>query len=152
MDNKIDKLIEALQQGYATEQDKGAALKNISTFMSMSMISSLSKVSTNFEKLSNVLDAYITRFTTDYSTNLQANNVTTDDLFEKINSIQTRQIQLLDLYRKIIQSPQPLFPENTISEDEKNVLKLFKSFKTPEQKLKFLELCERELNLTDGSN
>ena len=110
MDNKIDKLIEALQQGYATEQDKGAALKNISTFMSMSMVSSLSKVSTNFEKLSNVLDAYITRFTMDYSTNLQANTVTTDDLFEKINSIQTRQIQLLDLYRKIIQSPPTTLP------------------------------------------
>ena len=63
-----------------------------------------------------------------------------------IKDIQGSQLRFADLYRKIVQSPKGIFPEDLISEEEKKVVKLFKSFKTPEEKQKFLQICQEHLN------
>ena len=54
----------------------------------------------------------------------------------------------LDLQRKIVQSPNKLFPEDTASAEERQLLELVKSFKTIEEKQKFFNIVEQAYNQT----
>ena len=62
-----------------------------------------------------------------------------------ITSLQNKQLQILELYRKIVQGKE-MFSTEILSDDERKVLKLLKSFKTPEEKEKFIKQCIQLLN------
>lgn len=139
----ITKLAELVRQGIADEKEQGLALKAIKTAMSVSMAEGMKNIMIPMQRLTVLADSAITvledRWVAESST------MPVKNLMNFIDGIQSKQIQILDLYRKTIQGNE-LISGETLSEEEKIVVKLFKSFKSNKEKEKFLELCRKELN------
>ena len=70
---------------------------------------------------------------------IEADTVSIEELRDFIDSTQSKQVQILELYRRVLQG-KDLFDSQTFSDDEKMVLKIFKSFKSKEDREKFVNI------------
>ena len=68
---------------------------------------------------------------------------------EHLIEISDMQVKILELERKIIQG-RDLMPSGLLSDDEKLVMKLLKSFSTKSEKQKFLALVQQQLTESNG--
>lgn len=141
--DKIVSVAKSISEGVATEEERGMALRSVQTNMAFSLITSMKSCETKLVILDNMLERLVNSFNDKLTVDVDAGSLSTETLFRYIQDIQAKQFQYLDLYRKIIQSPKGLFSEDVLSEEEKKVSQLFKSFKTQEERRKFLELCEK---------
>lgn len=138
-----ENLASIITDGIATEKEQGVALKAIRTAMSVSMAEGLKGIMAPSNRLAVLADSAIDLLEARWQA--ESSDMSVKSLMRFIESIQSKQIQILDLYRKTIQG-HDIISGDTLSEDEKMVLKLFKSFKTNEEKAKFLNLCKEALN------
>lgn len=142
---ELESVVHQIQEGIASEESRGMILRTVTTALSVQLVSSMDRLQKQMNRLSDMNDRIITRFEETVTPLLENDVVPHDKLFEYISVIQKNQAAFVDLYRKIIQSPNTLFPDNTMSEEERKVMQLFKSFNTPAQRKKFLELCEKAM-------
>lgn len=146
--NKLTEISPEVAEGTATDTEFSVALKAIQNAMSMTLVQRAGTLERSLARFDRLLDSAIEALTTKLSTQIEAETVDILSLTKFIESVQTKQIAIVDLYRKIVQG-NPLFTTDTLSEEEKLVLKLMKSFTTQEQKQKFLQLCKQQLELNE---
>ena len=72
---------------------------------------------------------------------LQEGVLTPSEIYEERKDLERRITALLNLERQIVQGKN-LFPEDTISEDDRKVLRLLSSIKTPVEREKFMRSLE----------
>lgn len=142
----IGALSNSISNGLASEQDVGLVLRTIQTTLSCKLLSNLESTNKGFEELNSLLQRCISKFNAQVTQLLEADAISHDELASVISSIQKNQLAFLELQRKIIQSPNKLFSDDLLSNDERKLLSLLKSFKTPEEKVKFLKLVSTALN------
>lgn len=147
--NDDKELLDLIRNGVASEKDQGAALKAIQTSMTLTMSLGVKNVMNSMSRMSALLDKAIDRYNNKFGTLLDSDAASVDEMMDYINTVQTKQIQLMDLYRKIVQG-RDMFAESGLSDNERMVLSLFKSFKTEEQKIKFINMCKDLLNEGDS--
>lgn len=145
MSNDIELLARNVADGVATEEQRGMATRAVQNQLSISLLGLLQSSTQSVNRLNELSERAIGIYIEKVSANLDQDLYLEGDLLKIINSLQDRQIQIAELYRKIIQSPKGLFSEDFLSEEEKKVMKLFKSFRTVEERKKFLELCSQQL-------
>ena len=68
----------------------------------------------------------------------------TKELLDEYREILGAQLSIIESQRKIVQG-KSLFPEETLSDDEKMVVRLFKSFSTEQEKKKFMNLVKETM-------
>lgn len=136
----------AIVNGTATEQEQGIALRALQTNLAAQMVSGLNGICKSLSNLDNLLNHAYMKLHDRYEVDLA--NMDSTHLLNIIDSIQSKQLQVLDLYRKVVQGKN-LFPEETISEEERKVLRLINSFTNDKDKKKFLALVD---NMLKSSN
>lgn len=135
-------LVEALESGIATSEQKGTAVKALQVKLATTLSNSTLVVLDKLQSITDLLDSVIAQL------RVRMVNLDTWDLKEVISVIdliESKQLQALDLLRKITQG-RPLFSDEILSEDEKKVVELFKSFETEDQKKEFLSIVEKHFN------
>ena len=129
-------------EGTATEAERGMVLRNIQTGLAGNLVAGLSDAMATINSFNAHLDRCINQLTLRLESDVQIMDAT--QLIDIITKIQTRQLATLDLYRKVVQG-KDLFPVETLSDEEKKVLKLIKSFRSKEEKDKFFQICSEML-------
>lgn len=137
--SNIEDLAKSIVAGTATEQDQGVALKALQNAMASSLISGLRTLDNTVVRLIGVSERLFDQLNTRMEVDVQ--NMQMNEVLRWIQTIQNNQIQILDLYRKVVQGRE-LFPSDTFSDEEKLVLQLMKSFRSQEDKQKFLDICK----------
>lgn len=138
----VNTLVEQVVEGTATESEVGVALKSLRNQMSVNLIKSLSQSYESISAFNEVLQDAIVKFSDHYTESAEVLEMET--LLKYIDVITSKQIALAELIRKTVQGRE-LFDSTTMSDDERKVLRLFKSFKSAEDKARFLHLVELEL-------
>lgn len=142
---QLQQIIEAVQQGTATLDEQGIILKAAQAHMSSVIVSMISDIHSTVLSLNPIIQRLTDKYTELTNNALDADIISREDVFNDLQSLQSKQLQIIDLYRKIVQSPNKLFADSDFSEDEKKVIRLLKSFKTAQEKQEFLKLCEEHL-------
>lgn len=143
--NDLEVIVKQIKEGISNEETVGMVLRTVQTALSCQLISTMDRLKSQMDRISTIQDRIITRFEQTVEPLLETDAIPHTQLFEYLTTIQKNQAATVDLYRKIVQSPNSLFPESMMSDEERKVMQLFKSFKTPAQKKKFLELCEKAM-------
>lgn len=137
----VERTADLIAKGVADEQQKGMALRNIKTGMSVKLSIGLDNLLGQLTRQSALLSKAIEKHNEMLEQSIDADTCSIEDLRDFIDSMQSKQLKILDLYRTTIQG-KDLFDNQALSDDEKMVLKLFKSFRSNEEKTKFLTLCK----------
>lgn len=136
----VQRTASLISQGVADEQSKGMAMRNIKNGMALKLSVGLDSMLRQLTAQGELLSRAIEKHNEMLMASIEADTCSIDDLREFIDSTQAKQVQILELYRRTIQG-KDLFDSQSLSDDEKMVLKLFKSFRSKEEKEKFLTLC-----------
>lgn len=139
----IEEVVQRVIDGTATEADKGLVLKTMKNSLSANLVSSLGDMYTGMQDLNNLVSDAVSLLKEQYEMNRGLMDMKA--LMEFIDSVQTRQLKLMELNRKISQGSNNLFANDSLSDEEKQVLKLFKSFRTNDEKKRFMRLVAQEL-------
>lgn len=145
MSQTTNEIAELISAGIATEEQQGVALKALKVGMAYTLTTGMGTILKDLNALSELSNRAINKINERLNLEIESDSISRKELMQFVDTIQQRQIQIMDLHRKIIQG-KTLFEEDILSEEEKMVVRLFKSFKTSEEKRKFLELCEKQLN------
>lgn len=145
MMSDIEILAQSVVDGVATEEQHGMATRAVQNQLSLSLLGILNDTTVSVNRLNETCNKALNIYLEKVNADLDQDLVSEESLLKLIDTIQSKQIQIAELYRKVIQSPKGLFAEDCLSEEEKKVMRLFKSFKTVEERKKFLELCNKQL-------
>lgn len=138
---QAENLANLIMSGQASEKDKGLVLRTIQIGMASSMVAQLNSmhaVTAKAMSLYNRLDEEFMRQTEEL---LEAGTLTREELRLERNSIESRIMAILNLERQIVQGKN-IFPEDSLSEEDRKVLRLMSSIKTPEEKAKFFKALD----------
>lgn len=141
----IQKVVQSVVSGLSSEEENGLLLKALQTHMSATVVTQLTDLSNQFARLSQNVERAIDKYNQKLNEDLEGDVISRGELYSIIKGFQDRQFQLVETYRRVVQSPNMLFANSTVSEEEKMVMKLFQSFKSSDEKRKFLELVRKEL-------
>lgn len=144
--NDIQKVVQSVLSGISSEEENGLLLKALQTQMSATVVTQLADLSNQFSQLSVNTGRLIEQYNRKLNEDLESDVLSRGELYAMIKNFQDRQLQLIETYRRTVQSPNALFANSTVSEEEKMVIKLFQSFKSADEKRKFLELVKKELD------
>lgn len=143
MNNDVSKIVQSVVDGIATEREQGLALRALQTSLAFHLVKDLDKLSKNVTALNDVLQSALEKFTCQFEA--ESGTMSSKDLLEIVEKIQNKQLQVMDLYRKVVQGRE-LFPDETMSDEEKTLKKLLASFKSVDEKQEFLRICEARLS------
>jgi len=144
----IEEVARLIRDGLASEEEMGLILRNLQIAMGSQLLEGMSATRKGFIALQEILEKAVAKFADKMELLLQSDSVSAEDLFEYIIKLQKNQVAFCEMQRRVVQSPSKLFPEDTMSNDEKKLLTLLKSFKTPEEKKRFLTAVETALKDT----
>lgn len=144
----IAALTKQVSEGLASQEELGVALKTIQVSLGIQVINGLEELSSSMSRLNDLINRSLTKYDEVVTNMINSDTITYDQLGEMITTLQKNQVAFLDLQRKIVQSPNKLFPEDTASAEERQLLELVKSFKTIEEKQKFFNIVEQAYNQT----
>lgn len=139
------KLVDVILSGIATEEERGIALRNMQTYLGASLIDNLENARQSFQELEDLGAKLQAKWLEKVNEALTSDLLDKDALFEMMTALQKNKIQFMDLQRKIVQSPNKLFGDDLLSSEEKKVLMILKSFKTPAEKEKFIKAVEKAM-------
>ena len=134
-------LAEQIISGQSVEADKGLVLKTLQIGMSAGLVSGVQKL---HEVVAKSMDLYArldSAYVAQLEEKLQEGVLTPSEIYEERKDLERRITALLNLERQIVQGKN-LFPEDTISEDDRKVLRLLSSVKTPVEREKFMRSLE----------
>lgn len=149
---EIAELAQLIASGQATASDLGTACKSLQVGMAVTLINGLQRVNSGISVAASLQDKLITKFNEVLEANISQGVLDDPDellsYIERLNNIQCR---TLDLQRKIAQGKE-LIPETNLSDDEKMIVKLFKSFKSKDEKEKFIKVVNDTLKENTSSD
>lgn len=143
MKSDVEQLAQSIIDGTATEEQQGTAVKVMQTSMSANLLIGMKSLANNIARFNDLYERLFQRFSETLES--QIDILPPETLYKYLSDLQSKQLLILDLYRKTVQG-KDLFSSEILSDDEKKVIKLLKSFNTPEEKAKFLELVELTLH------
>ena len=139
-------MVQQLQAGTLDESSKGVLLRTLQISMSSSIINNLKVLDESVTGLRAFGDKIMQKLLEKIEVAMETADL--EELIKYTDFIINKQMQILDLQRKIHQGKE-LFPIDTFSEDEKQILKLLNSFSSAEEKKKFLEVVKKTLSDKD---
>lgn len=134
-----DALAKMITDGDADIQERGSALRMMKTGMAVKLTAGLDSMLNQLTEQSKLLNTCIGKYNEMIMSAIEADTVSIEELRDFIDSTQSKQVQILELYRRVLQG-KDLFDSQTFSDDEKMVLKIFKSFKSKEDREKFVNI------------
>lgn len=145
----VSDLAKAIIEGTATEEQRGIALQCIQITLATAMVSGVKQVTAPIDSLRNLQERLADYVSQQMIVKIDDQSMAPEKALEHLIEISDMQVKILELERKIIQG-RDLMPSGLLSDDEKLVMKLLKSFSTKSEKQKFLALVQQQLAESNG--
>lgn len=145
MNKDITALSQQIQDGLASQEDIGVVLRTIQISLGAKVVSGMETVAQSMDRLNSMVDKAVNTFSQQIEDACDSGTITWESLAEIVTKLQKNQLAFIDLQRKIVQSPNKLFPEDVVSPEERQLLELIKSFKTPDEKKKFFASVQKAM-------
>lgn len=146
-----DILSKKIQEGMATKEERGIALKNVNTQMAVELVASLDTIKKQNDGLSKLRGLLVDKLTKKGEQALKDDTLDMNELMDFVNTLTDVEIKVADMYRKVLQGNRLLFDEDSMSEQQQIVVRLLNSFETFEQKRNFLDLASNYMK-NKGNN
>lgn len=147
--NKSAELARQIELGQASIEEKGVALKALQASMAVSLYGGLNRALESTMKSTACLDELVNKFKDKLEYEIEG--MSPKDILEMIDRVQSSQLRILDLQRKIVQGKE-LIPQPSLSEEESHVIKLMNSFTSVESKKKFLSVVKDFLDKEENNS
>ena len=134
-------LAKKIAEGTANREERGLSLKMINTQLAIEYVTGLDDVKAFIERLKEVRKKMSDKFVKKIEEQMEADEIPPEIMFQYLMSINNKEIQLVSEYRKLLQGNRQLFDEDTMSEDDKVIMRLLRSFRSIDQKRDFLKIA-----------
>lgn len=133
-------LAKKIAEGTANREERGLSLKMINTQLAIEYVTGLDDVKAFVERLKELRLKMQDKFIEKIERQMDAEEIEPEIMFQYLTSISNKEMQLVSEYRKLLQGNRQLFDEDTMSEQDRIVLRLLRSFGSPDQKKDFLKI------------
>lgn len=144
-------LSKQIQEGLASQEDIGVVLRTIQISLGAKVVSGMDTVAHGMERLNVMIAKAIEKYSQQIEDLCDNDAIPFDQLGEIVTTLQKNQIAFLEFQRKIVQSPNKLFPDDVVSPEERQLLELVKSFKTAEDKRRFFDAVKQAMSAQDNT-
>lgn len=147
-------LAKKIAEGTANREERGLSLKMINTQLAIEMVTGLEDVKNYVEKIKAVREKLSEKFINKIEEQIAMDDIDPELMFQYMNSISNKELQLLGEYRKLLQGNRQLFDEDAMSEEDRLTMRLLRSFSSVDQKREFFNLVTqymRDKNMQDAS-
>jgi hypothetical protein len=145
-----DVLSRKIQEGMATKEERGIALKTLNTQMAVELIGKLDNIKKQNVGLSRLRGLLADKLTKKGEEAVKADELDLHELLTFVQVLTDMELKTADIYRKILQGNRMLFDEDSMSEQQQIVVRLLNSFETNEQKRDFLKLATNFVRQKEG--
>lgn len=135
-------LARKIAEGTANREERGITLKTISTQLAIEMVTGLEDVRDYVDGLKDLRSKFTQKFVEKANEALELDELDLDDVFKYMNSIADNEVKVVEAYRKLLQGGQ-LFSEDSMSEQDRIIVRLLQSFKDNNQKKEFYEMVAK---------
>ena len=146
-------LAKKIAEGTANREERGLSLKMINTQLAIEYVTGLDDVKAFVERLKDLRGKMSEKFVEKVERQLDADEIEPELLFQYISSISNKELQLVAEYRKLLQGNRQLFDEDTLSEEDRVIMRLLRSFSSTDQKRDFFNIVNeymRDKNTQDA--
>ncbi len=146
-------LAKKIAEGTANREERGLSLKMINTQLAIEYVTGLDDVKSFVERLKDLRGKMSEKFVEKVERQLDADEIEPELLFQYISSISNKELQLVAEYRKLLQGNRQLFDEDTLSEEDRVIMRLLRSFSSTDQKRDFFNIVNeymRDKNTQDA--
>ena len=133
-------LAKKIAEGTANREERGLSLKMINTQLAIEYVTGLDDVKAFVERLKDLRGKMSEKFVEKVERQLDADEIEPELLFQYISSISNKELQLVAEYRKLLQGNRQLFDEDTLSEEDRVIMRLLRSFSSTDQKRDFFNI------------
>lgn len=147
-------LAKKIEEGTASREERGIALKTINTQLAIEMVTGLEDVKEYVDSMKALRGKLSKKFLKKVEEQIECDEIDPELMYQYMNSISNKELQLVEAYRKLIQGGRSLFDEDALSEDDRTVIRVMRSLGTPDEKSKFVSAMRdymREKNLQDAN-
>ena len=135
-------LARKIAEGTANREERGITLKTISTQLAIEMVTGLEDVRDYVDGLKDLRSKFTQKFVEKANEALELDELDLDDIFKYMTSISDNEVKVVEAYRKLLQGGQ-LFSEDSMSEQDRIIVRLLQSFKDNNQKKEFYEMVAK---------
>lgn len=132
-----------VQLGTRTEAEQSMALRAIQLGVASAACENISRMHSMGKRALSVAELLNEAYLRKVEEELSTDTMTKQELRAEMNHISGMAMEVTKLETKLIQG-KPLFPEDTMSSEDRMILRMFNNISTPDQKQKFITLLERE--------
>lgn len=132
-----------VQLGTRTEAEQSMALRAIQLGVASAACENISRMHSMGKRALSVAEMLNETYLRKVEEELATDTMTKQELRAEMNHISGMAMEVTKLETKLIQG-KPLFPEDTMSSEDRMILRMFNNITTPDQKQKFITLLERE--------
>ena len=133
-------LAKKIAEGTANREERGLSLKMINTQLAIEYVTGLDDVKAFVERLKELRKKMSDKFIEKVEKQMDAEEIAPEVMFQYITSISNKELQLVSEYRKLLQGNRQLFDEDTMSEEDRVILRLLRSFSSTDQKRDFFNI------------
>lgn len=132
-----------VQLGTRTEAEQSMALRAIQLGVASAACENISRMHSMGKRALDVAQRLNEAYLVKVMEELVTDTMTKSELRSEMTCITGMAMEVTKLETKLIQG-KPLFPEDTMSSEDRMILRMFNNISTPDQKQKFISLLERE--------
>lgn len=139
--HSVEALARLIMSGRASEQEKGLVLRTIQVGMATNMVAGLNELHSNVAQAMGLYQALDAEYMRRLQEQLESQSLTKEEIRIERDALEKRMHAILNLERQIVQGKN-IFPEDSLSEDDRKILRLMASVKSPEERKKFFKAID----------
>lgn len=140
-EKSVEELSALVLSGQSSEQERGMFLRAIQVGMSSNLVSQLNALHSVMAKATEIYSTLDEQYLNILQEEIKENVLTKEEIRIERNALENRIMAILTLERQVLQG-KSLFPEDTLSEDDKKVLRILGTIKTKEEREKFFKAID----------
>lgn len=140
-EKSVEELSALVLSGQSSEQERGMFLRAVQVGMSSNLVSQLNALHSVMAKATEIYSTLDEQYLNILQEEIKENVLTKEEIRIERNALENRIMAILTLERQVLQG-KSLFPEDTLSEDDKKVLRILGTIKTKEEREKFFKAID----------
>ena len=140
-EKSVEELSALVLSGQSSEQERGMFLRAVQVGMSSNLVSQLNALHSVMAKATEIYSTLDEQYLGILQEEIREGVLTKEEIRIERNALENRIMAILTLERQVLQG-KSLFPEDTLSEDDKKVLRILGTIKTKEEREKFFKAID----------
>ena len=140
-EKSVEELSALVLSGQSSEQERGMFLRAVQVGMSSNLVSQLNALHSVMAKATEIYSTLDEQYLNILQEEIREGVLTKEEIRIERNALENRIMAILTLERQVLQG-KSLFPEDTLSEDDKKVLRILGTIETKEEREKFFKAID----------